>query len=89
MEQEMQTAEGGRFGVVFLHVTQDVYEDLVGPTYDTSSDATEAYLRAKAAGGYTGTLVQRQGDGSWLTLYSRQSPVEWQRTTREKMGVSR
>ena len=69
-----------RFGVVFLHVTEDVYEDLVGPTYATSSEATEAYLAAKRAGGYQGTLVQRQPDGTWLTLFSRQTPRDWQRS---------
>jgi hypothetical protein len=86
MDTETQTTGGERFGVVFLHTTTDVYEDLVGPTYDTSSDATEAYLRAKRAGGYKGTLVHRYGpDAPWLTMYSRQSPEEWQRSAVEAM----
>lgn len=81
--QKKQTEAGGRFGVVFVHTTHDIYEDLVGPTYISSSDATEAYLLAKRAGGYKGTIVQQQEDGTWLTLYSRQSPLEWIRTQRE------
>ena len=85
MDTEKQTTGDERFGIVFLHVTRDVYEDLVGPTYGSSSDATEAYLRAKRAGGYKGTIVRQEPDGSWLTMYSRQSPEEWQRSTVEAM----
>lgn len=86
MEQKIKTeTAAGRFGVVFLHVTEDVYEDLVGPTYETSDEATQAYLHAKRAGGYTGTLVQCQEDGTWLTLFSRQTPREWQQSTLAKM----
>lgn len=86
MEQMNGPAEAPleEYGVVFLHVTEDIYEDLVGPTYPSLSDASEAYLKAKRAGGYRGTMVQRQADGSWRTIYSRQTPKEWQRSTLER-----
>lgn len=71
---------GGRFGVVYTHMTVETYEDLVGPTYGSSSEATEAYFNDKRAAGHKGTIVQQQADGTWLTLYSRQTPAQWIRS---------
>lgn len=74
------------YGIVLEHASQDVYEDLVGPTYESIPQATDE-LVSMGAHGFKGVVVSREvGTEQWLTMHTRETPIAYIQRIRWGVG---
>lgn len=74
------------FGVLFQDAEAERVEDLVGTPYATVPEATEALMDGLAKG-RAGVVVQREDDGPWTVLTTRQEAAEWLAQSRSAPGA--
>lgn len=59
------------YGILFSHASAQVYEDLIGPSFDTASARDETMFRVLRAQGVKGLRVLRRPGQEWTDQQGR------------------